>query len=144
MSEAPRDRVKTPLPTAAVYADEPLWPQVAQVAIWIALAIPALYQLGLLFTAISGRASYPYDLEWMEGGLLQHAQRIADGQGLYVAPSIDFIDMPEVLRGKYQYYTKADIAKLRSTGYTRAMTPLAEAVRDYVQGYLVPAKKLGE
>ncbi|MBL9190140.1 MAG: ADP-glyceromanno-heptose 6-epimerase [Opitutaceae bacterium] len=60
------------------------------------------------------------------------------------APAIDFIDMPEVLRGKYQYYTKADIAKLRATGYTRPMTPLAEAVRDYVQHYLVPAKKLGE
>lgn len=59
-------------------------------------------------------------------------------------PQIDFIDMPEVLRGKYQYYTKADIAKLRGAGYDRAMTPLAEAVRDYVQGYLVPGKKLGE
>ncbi len=59
-------------------------------------------------------------------------------------PSIDFIDMPEVLRGKYQYFTQADTAKLRSTGYTRAMTPLAESVRDYVQNHLVPAKKLGE
>ncbi len=59
-------------------------------------------------------------------------------------PQIEFIDMPEVLRGKYQYYTKADISKLRGTGYTRPMTPLTEAVRDYVQGYLVAAKKLGE
>jgi ADP-L-glycero-D-manno-heptose 6-epimerase len=57
---------------------------------------------------------------------------------------IDFIDMPEVLKGKYQYYTRADIGKLRGTGYDRAMTPLTEAVRDYVQGYLVPGKKLGE
>ncbi len=59
-------------------------------------------------------------------------------------PQIDFVDMPEVLRGKYQYYTKADVAKLRDAGYARSMTPLAESVRDYVQGYLVPAKKLGE
>jgi ADP-L-glycero-D-manno-heptose 6-epimerase len=59
-------------------------------------------------------------------------------------PQIDFIDMPEVLRGKYQYYTKADVSKLRGAGYSRATTPLAEAVRDYVQNYLVPAKKLGE
>lgn len=59
-------------------------------------------------------------------------------------PSIDFIDMPEVLRGKYQYFTQADTTKLRDTGYTRAMTPLAESVRDYVQNHLVPAKKLGE
>jgi ADP-L-glycero-D-manno-heptose 6-epimerase len=58
--------------------------------------------------------------------------------------NIDFIDMPEVLRGKYQYYTKADISKLRESGYTRPMTPLADAVRDYVQSYLVLGKKLGE
>ena len=59
-------------------------------------------------------------------------------------PQIDFIDMPEVLRGKYQYFTRADIAKLRGTGYERAMTPLTDAVHDYVQGYLVPGKRLGE
>ena len=59
-------------------------------------------------------------------------------------PKIEFIDMPEVLRGKYQYFTRAEIAKLRATGYDRAMTPLTEAVRDYVQGYLVTGKKLGE
>ena len=59
-------------------------------------------------------------------------------------PKIEFIDMPEVLRGKYQYYTRADIAKLRAAGYAKPMTPLAGAVRDYVQGHLVPGKKLGE
>jgi len=59
-------------------------------------------------------------------------------------PAIDFIDMPEVLRGKYQYFTQADIGKLRATGYDRAGTPLAEAVRDYVQGYLIPGKRLGD
>ncbi len=59
-------------------------------------------------------------------------------------PKIDFIEMPEVLRGKYQYYTKANVTKLRTSGYERAMTPLAEAVRDYVQNYLVPGRKLGE
>ncbi len=58
--------------------------------------------------------------------------------------AIDFIDMPEVLRGKYQYFTQANTAKLRATGYPRAMTPLAACVQDYVQNYLVPARKLGE
>ena len=57
---------------------------------------------------------------------------------------IDFVDMPEVLRGKYQYFTQADITKLRGTGYERKMTALEDAVRDYVQNYLVPGKKLGE
>jgi ADP-L-glycero-D-manno-heptose 6-epimerase len=59
-------------------------------------------------------------------------------------PKIEFIAMPEILRGKYQYFTQAEVGKLRGTGYNRAMTPLPEAVRDYVQGYLVPRKKLGE
>ncbi len=59
-------------------------------------------------------------------------------------PAIEFIDLPETLRGKYQYFTQADVSKLRSTGYTRPMTPLSEAVRDYVQGYLMTGRKLGD
>jgi ADP-L-glycero-D-manno-heptose 6-epimerase len=59
-------------------------------------------------------------------------------------PNIEFVDMPEILRGKYQYFTQADVGKLRATGYDRPMTPLSDAVKDYVQGYLVPGKKLGE
>lgn len=58
---------------------------------WVIVVLPALYQLYLLSTAITGRLAYPYDLEWMEGGILHHAQRIHDGRGIYVAPSIDFI-----------------------------------------------------
>ena len=59
------------------------------------------------------------------------------------APQLEFIEMPPVLQGKYQYYTKADISKLRETEYSREMTPLAEAVRDYVQNHLLPDKRLG-
>ncbi|WP_395750975.1 ADP-glyceromanno-heptose 6-epimerase [Prosthecobacter sp.] len=60
------------------------------------------------------------------------------------APNIEFIDMPEHLQSKYQYYTCADITKLRGSGFMTEITPLAEAVRDYVQGYLVPDKRLGD
>jgi ADP-L-glycero-D-manno-heptose 6-epimerase len=59
-------------------------------------------------------------------------------------PRIDFIDMPESLRSKYQYFTQADISKLRATGYDRPVTPLAGAVADYVKNYLVPDKRLGD
>ena len=59
-------------------------------------------------------------------------------------PQIRFIDMPETLRGKYQYYTCADISKLRASGYAKPIMPLAESVRDYVQNYLMTGKKLGE
>lgn len=57
---------------------------------------------------------------------------------------IDIIDMPEHLRAKYQYYTRADISRLRAAGYARALTPLATAVREYVSDYLVPGRHLGE
>jgi ADP-L-glycero-D-manno-heptose 6-epimerase len=59
-------------------------------------------------------------------------------------PDIEFIEMPEVLREKYQYFTKADISKLRASGYDRPVTPLGEAVADYVRNYLVPDKRLGD
>ncbi len=59
-------------------------------------------------------------------------------------PQIEFIDMPEGLRDRYQYFTRADITKLRQTGYTTPITPLAEAVTDYVQNHLVSGKRLGE
>ncbi len=51
-------------------------------------------------------------------------------------PRIEFIDMPEALRGKYQYFTQADVAKLRKAGYTRPFTTLEESVRDYVHRHL--------
>ncbi len=59
-------------------------------------------------------------------------------------PKIDFIDLPEHLRAKYQYFTQAHIAKLRATGYTAPITPLVAAVTDYVRNYLIPARRLGD
>lgn len=52
-------------------------------------------------------------------------------------PDIAFIDMPPTLREKYQYFTQADVAKLRRTGYTQPFTPLEEGVKHYVQDYLM-------
>ena len=63
---------------------------------------------------------------------------------LNLPPQVDFIEMPEALKGKYQYYTKADITKLRTTGYRRTMTPLEDAIRDYVQNYLATNRRLGD
>jgi ADP-L-glycero-D-manno-heptose 6-epimerase len=59
-------------------------------------------------------------------------------------PAIDFIEMPEQLKEKYQYFTQADISKLRMAGYTQEATPLADAVKDYVQNYLVSERRLGD
>ena len=57
---------------------------------------------------------------------------------------IEFIDMPPALREKYQYYTRADIAKLRETGYEEEPTVLEEAVAEYVRDHLIPGRRLGE
>ncbi|HEY5924946.1 MAG TPA: hypothetical protein VIV11_24865 [Kofleriaceae bacterium] len=62
-----------------------------EIAAWTALALPALYQIILLCSAIGGRVAYPYDLEWMEGGMLHHALRFQQGAGIYHEPSVDFI-----------------------------------------------------
>ena len=59
-------------------------------------------------------------------------------------PKIEYIDMPENLRAQYQYFTQADISKLRKAGYkkqahgeqSRTTTPLEAAILDYVQNYL--------
>jgi len=59
-------------------------------------------------------------------------------------PKVEFIEMPEALRAKYQYFTQAEISKLRASGYDRPVTPLTDAVADYVKNYLVPGKRLGD
>lgn len=56
---------------------------------------------------------------------------------------VEFIDMPEALRRTYQYHTRAEIGKLRATGYTSPVTPLREAVADYAT-YLVRDGRLGD
>jgi len=50
-------------------------------------------------------------------------------------PNIEYIDMPDSVRNQYQYFTEADISKLRSAGYKKPITPLESAVKDYVQNY---------
>lgn len=56
-----------------------------------------------------------------------------------VPENIEYIDMPEKLRGQYQYYTQADMKKLHSLGYSRKATSLEDGVKKYVQDYLLQA-----
>jgi ADP-L-glycero-D-manno-heptose 6-epimerase len=51
-------------------------------------------------------------------------------------PNIEYIDMPDSIRNQYQYFTEADINKLRDIGYDEEITSLEEAVKDYVTQYL--------
>ncbi len=57
---------------------------------------------------------------------------------------IDYIDMPDNLKKQYQYYTQADMTKLKTAGYKTETTPLEDAVKDYVCNYLIKGAYLGE
>ncbi len=59
-------------------------------------------------------------------------------KGLGKEPRIEYFPMPEDLRGKYQYYTKADMSKLRAAGFEAPSRTFEEDVIDYVRRYLAP------
>jgi ADP-L-glycero-D-manno-heptose 6-epimerase len=52
-------------------------------------------------------------------------------------PEIEYVDMPDTLRGKYQYYTCADLKKLEGRGCDVSFRPLEDGITDYVQNYLM-------
>jgi hypothetical protein len=59
--------------------------------LWWLLAVPGALQLVLLAVAFGSRLFYPFDLEWMEGGMLTHALRFTEGRPVYAPPSAEFI-----------------------------------------------------
>jgi ADP-L-glycero-D-manno-heptose 6-epimerase len=87
---------------------------------WVA-SKNGLYNLG------TGKARTFYDL----------AANTFIAQGL--EPNIEFVDMPEDIKDKYQYFTEANMAKLRAAGYTEPFSSLEEGVADYVKNYLLPS-----
>ena len=101
-------------------------------AVAMTLHLAAQKSAGGLFNVGSGEAH-----TWIE--LATAVFRALDRE-----PKIEFIEMPETLRGKYQYFTQAEIGKLRAADYDRAVTPLADAVADYIRNYVVPDRALGD
>jgi len=97
---------------------------VIKVIYWLMLHQPAsaIYNLG------TGKARSFFDLA------------SATFRGLDRKPDIVFIDMPEDIRDKYQYFTEANMQKLRNAGYTDAFFSLEDGVDDYVRRYLANAK----
>ena len=54
-----------------------------------------------------------------------------------IDPSIEFIDTPEDIRDNYQYFTEADLSKLRTAGYSEEFTSLEDGIEEYVGNYLM-------
>ena len=57
--------------------------------------------------------------------------------------NIEYIDLPDHLADKYQYFTEAKLNKIKKAGYSQQISSLEESVTDYVKNYLVPGKYLG-
>ncbi len=97
---------------------------IVKVCYWLMENKPsaAIYNLG------TGKARTFYDL----------ATATFHGAGKPV--DIRFIDMPEDIREKYQYFTEADMTRLRNSGYTEPFYSLEDGVTDYVKNYLLTGK----
>jgi len=66
------------------------WPGLVSFARMLPV-IPAAYFVALFLVLASIRILYPFELEWMEGGVADHVERILSGGALYAAPSVDFV-----------------------------------------------------
>jgi ADP-L-glycero-D-manno-heptose 6-epimerase len=99
-------------------------------AVAMTLHLAASKRAGGLFNIGSGKARTWLDLARAVFAALKRK------------PKIEFIEMPEVIRDKYQYFTQANLARLRAAGYTAPVTSLEDAVSDYVRNYLVPDQRL--
>ncbi|RJP17797.1 MAG: hypothetical protein C4520_15620 [Candidatus Abyssobacteria bacterium SURF_5] len=70
--------------------------------------------IGLYLIIALCRIRYPFQLEWMEGGVLEHVRRILSGEQLYVRPSLDFITF---LYTPFYYYLSAAVSKATGFGF---------------------------
>jgi ADP-L-glycero-D-manno-heptose 6-epimerase len=94
---------------------------VAKVIIWFMKNQPksGIYNLG------TGKARSFYDLA------------TATFKAMNLEPNIEFVDTPADIRDKYQYFTEANMDKLRSVGYDEPFTSLEDGIQDYVKTYLL-------
>src|SRR3984893_7593149 len=98
-----------------IYVDD-----VVRVVIWL-LATP---EVSGLFNVGTGKARSFKDL------------MLSAYTALGAAPNIQYVDMPEQIRGSYQYFTQSDVDRLQRAGYNGGFTALEDAIDAYVRGYL--------
>lgn len=82
-------------------------------AVHVALLGLAVAHILLYLTVALARLSYPYELEWIEGGMLEHVRRVVEGQALYVEPSLEFT--PLIYPPAY-YVASAAMARVAGLG----------------------------
>lgn len=99
-----------------------------------ALGLAALYLL--LYIVLAGlRLGYPFELEWMEGGAVDHVRRIIAGQGLYVPPSLEFV--PFIYPPLY-FYVSALVARITGVGFLPLrMVSFAASIGCFIMLFLI-------
>ena len=118
----PQDRVATGVDTPVtgqleVAESEPSLGNMPPAWARLALATAAgLYVASFLGVALS-RLTYPYELEWTTGSMLDHVGRACDGQPIYVAPSPNYVP---ALYSPLYYYVSAGVAQLTGLGFLPA------------------------
>ncbi len=103
-----------------IYVDD-----VVRVMMWL-LAMPSISGL---FNVGTGKARSFKDLI------------LSAYAALGLEPNIQYIDMPEQIRGSYQYFTQSEVDRLHAVGYNGGFTALEDAVGLYVKGYLDAADR---
>ena len=98
-----------------IYVDD-----VARVMMWL-MAAPSVSGI---FNVGTGKARSFKDM------------MLAAYAALGTAPNIEYVDMPEPIRGCYQYFTESDVDRLQRAGYNGGFTALEDAVEIYVKGFL--------
>src|SRR5262245_48188091 len=99
---APRHRKPQPAPARKPSALEPVLVVAASAYVAMVVAVAVL------------RMSYPFELEWLEGLVLEHVQRLLHGRALYVRPSLEFIPLNYT---PLYFWAGAAVSKLMGEGF---------------------------
>ncbi len=101
----------------------------------LAISLGSAFILLVLALSIM-RLMYPYEIEWMEGAMLDHVVRILDGRPIYSAPTIDFI--PWLYPPAY-YYVVAEVAKIVGIGFFagRIVSFASTLITAFLMGWMV-------
>ena len=114
--------------------------QLARLLKFSALFI-AIGYIGLYLSIALLRVTYPFDLEWMEGGSVEHVRRLLTGQPIYVAPSLEFIpyNYPP-----FYYYVSAVVAQILGvTPTSLRLVSIVSSLASFVAIYLLVKRETG-
>src|SRR5262245_60024700 len=107
-------KVRSPQPSPArASGPSPARPAGPDPALALALALAGAYVLAFVIVAVA-RLPYPFELEWLEGVVLEHVHRVLAGQAIYVAPSLDFVPLNYT---PLYYYVSAAFAAVLGPGF---------------------------